>query len=47
MNDINVVVARVLQHFELSVDEDHPIERLGTMVMRAKHGIKLYLKALK
>ena len=46
MNEIKVAVARVLRHFELSVDEDHPVERMSMMVMRAKYGIKLYLKPL-
>ena len=46
MHEIKVIVARVLQHFELSVDEKHLVERLTLMVMRAKNGIKLKLKPL-
>ena len=46
MHEIKVVVGRVLQHFELSVDENHQIERLPLLVMRAKYGIKLFFRTL-
>jgi cytochrome P450 len=46
MHELKVVVGRVLQHFELSVDASHHVERLPEMVTKAKDGIKLFLKPL-
>ena len=47
MHEIKVIVGRVLQHFNVSVDTDHPVERLPLMTMRAKYGIKLFFKPRK
>ena len=42
MNEIKVVMARVLREFTLEVDPYRPPEHMNDVVMRAKDGI--YLK---
>lgn len=44
MNEEKTVLARILNRFELTVDPDHNVERIGAAVRRAKYGIKIFAK---
>jgi cytochrome P450 family 4 subfamily B polypeptide 1/leukotriene-B4 20-monooxygenase/phylloquinone omega-hydroxylase len=46
LQELKIVLARVLHHFEVSVDESHNVERVPENVNRAKNGIKLFFKPL-
>lgn len=44
MNEEKTVIARILNRFELTVDPDHNVERIGAAVRRAKYGVKIFAK---
>ena len=46
VNEEKVVVASVVNRYRLSVVEDHVVEILPVVVLRAKHDIKLHLELL-
>ncbi|XP_065920516.1 cytochrome P450 4F4-like [Dysidea avara] len=46
LNEERIVISSILNKFSLELDEDHPVEWVSTMILRAKHGIKLKLKPL-
>lgn len=43
LNEIRVVVARILLKYELEVDKTHLVEMMPEITLRAKNGIKLHL----
>lgn len=44
MNEMKVVVALVLRHFHLKVDESIPVEKFFSVVLRSKNGLHLLLE---
>jgi hypothetical protein len=40
--DFNII--RICFRFELTVDPDHNVERIGAAVRRAKYGVKIFAK---
>ena len=45
MNEMKVVIATLVNHFILEVDESHPVEMSPWIVLRAKNDIKLFVKS--
>lgn len=46
INELRVVVASIVNRYQLSVVKDHAVEMLPLVVMRAKHDLKLRLEPL-
>lgn len=44
MNEEKTVLTRILKRYELTVDPNHTVERIGAAVRRAKNGIKMFAK---
>nr|AAR88241.2 CYP4BB1 [Alitta virens] len=42
-NEMKTTIARIIQRFDLSVDESHPVYPRPEVVTRAIHGIKLFM----
>ncbi|XP_013415216.1 cytochrome P450 4A25-like [Lingula anatina] len=47
MNELKVMVARIIHRFHLELDPDHDYTYQPDAVLRAKHGIKLFVKERK
>ncbi|CAH1799266.1 unnamed protein product [Owenia fusiformis] len=43
MNEMKVVIGRIVHKYNISVDETHVIEKVPELIMRAKDGIKLFV----
>jgi cytochrome P450 len=46
INALKVTVAAIVNRYQISLVEGHPVELLPTMLLRATHDIKLNLKPL-
>jgi cytochrome P450 family 4 subfamily B polypeptide 1 len=44
LNEERCILAKILHHFEFSLDEDRPPEVMATMITRAKNGLYLKVK---
>ena len=46
MNEEKTVIASLLNQFRLSVDQDHKVEMLPRMVLKAKNGIRIFVEPI-
>ena len=46
MNEMKVVIARIITHFQMRLDPDHSVDVMTTIILRAKNDIKLVLEPL-
>ncbi|XP_078000057.1 cytochrome P450 4F2-like [Glandiceps talaboti] len=44
LNEMKVTIALILRNFELTVDEGVPARRVSALVMRAEHGLPLFVQ---
>ena len=43
MKEMKIIMAQILRHFHLSVDNAVPVVEMFAIVLRAKHGINLFV----
>ena len=46
MNEMKIVVGTIINRFKLKVDEEHPVEMVPRVILRAKNDIKLILTTI-
>ena len=46
MNEMKVVIAMIITHFQMRLDPDHSVDVMTTIILRAENDIKLVLEPL-
>ncbi|XP_072033186.1 uncharacterized protein [Amphiura filiformis] len=47
MQEMKILMAQIMRHFEISVDESVPVVEMFAIILRAKNGIRLHVKPRK